>query len=256
MSDLHLADDLSLQSFDGEVARFWPGFVDCPQRMRTLGPFLRNKVGFRAGDHILDAAAGSGCEARFLQAQGCTVVANEIARDLRRELKKDLAEVCDFDWLSFGQKFHPNEFDGILLLGNSLSLLLDEGERKKVLRGLFDICASGGKLAIDQRNYELLWRQRNDLGGFTFKRQVMYCGSALRAVPREIARDHMVMDYVETTHDRRVVQYELATMPGHWLEHELRACGFSVQRYFDLGHGTAADSDFVTYVATKAGSPT
>jgi 2-polyprenyl-3-methyl-5-hydroxy-6-metoxy-1,4-benzoquinol methylase len=238
------------------LASIWPDFVNCRMRLHTLAPFLGETVGLGAGDTVLDAAAGSGCEAELLANWGACVTANEISEPLRAQLRQRAEgvgfEITAHDWRSLAEVLSPVRFDAVLLLGNSLALLLDPADRREAVRNLAALCKPGGKLVIDQRDFGTIWSRRTALlsGEAVFGRRIMYCGTKVVARPLSIDEAIIRMGYYDQPTGHLAGFLEMSMLPENWLLHCLEAVADNIECYYDLEGETEHPAEFLTYVAT------
>jgi len=137
-----------------ELANSWPEFVDPQKREKNVSDFLLPIVQrYRQGTgkknyeiRILDAAAGLGCETNFFETRGYNVTANEIDEKVYGKMPNHGKRVLHtkHDWRVMASKFPADEFDIILLLGNSFCLLHEDSDRRRVLQQFHKILRSNG----------------------------------------------------------------------------------------------------------------
>lgn len=186
----------AISGFQPDLARRWEDFVNCPKRLETMRSFLKEVLGSYAGGKILDAATGTGCDSIELSRQGFPVVSNEIDYELAeiayRNSRRELNEVLNltkYDWRTIAEQYKGDQFDAILVLGNSLCLLLDADDRKKCIDQFVKILKKGGALIVDERNFPNIIRHKKEFvkkGGFRYKREVVYCGEVVQGYPIKI----------------------------------------------------------------------
>jgi SAM-dependent methyltransferase len=187
--------------------------VNCPKRLEVEGPFLLGLLE-RHPLRIFDAAMGTGCETVFLAKRGHNVTGNEINRQLTRHAKA-FAEregvsvhFADYDWRAMAGLSKSENFDVVLILGNSLCLLREEQSRCDAVRNFRAICRAGGTLVVDERNFPYILRERRDIlkGKFRYSGRVMYCGTSIFGRP-DIIEDAHVRFVYEDVKDRHVLGY-------------------------------------------------
>lgn len=114
---------------------------------------IANSIGFKSGEHVLDAGCGVGGPARyFAKNHGVTiegVTVSQVQVDAAKE--KNLAAGLDAkvsikkgDFHSLTEHFHRGRFDKVLFLES----LGHSKEPEKVLKGAFDVLKPGGHIYI------------------------------------------------------------------------------------------------------------
>ena len=235
------------------LALCWARFVDCPMRLRTIGPFLQRVLSDFPHPTVLDAAMGIGCEAVWMAQQGVDVTGNEISPVLREVAAKRADEhrvslrMSSVDWRDLGDAQH----DVVLLLGNSLSMMHDERDRIAAARALRAACAQNGKLVIDERNFRYILTNRLDVlaGQFRYSGRVIYCGTEIQGRPIEIAEDCIRFGYFEGEDQVGTLDMHPFS-PGEMIALFFDAGFAAVEVYSDLERGSREDADFFTYIFT------
>lgn len=284
---VQLTDQLSgLPLFDPVLANAWPSYVDVRRRIDATGPvgqFLLHQLGGRRV--VLDAAGGVGCESILLLRQGFTVFTNELDSRLADHARDNAAShdvklyLTTYQWEALADSLPGNlRFDAVLVLGNSLSLVMNEQRRAQCVKAFWDILQPGGLLIIDERNYHAIQALAEDitsdpLGAFrpASKGDVMYAGARVRGYPSAIGDKKILWDFFlpnsaeHTGHPRHHLgSAPLEVYPFKYGEllRQLAEVGFSdIHVYGDL-HPLAVDEmpptgartasfDFFTYVAQK-----
>jgi SAM-dependent methyltransferase len=140
-------------------------FVNWKARLALEIPFLTSELSTNARESeekisILDAACGTGHHAIALAAQGFECAGAdesakmiEIARiNAQAKNQELLFKKAGFGQLS--QAFGRQRFDGLICLGNSLPHLLDETKMAEALVDFKAVLRPGGKLIIQNRNFD------------------------------------------------------------------------------------------------------
>jgi SAM-dependent methyltransferase len=248
-------------SVDPLVTR-WGEFVDCRKRLIAEAPFL-DAVFARFGPpprRLLDAAMGMGCEVVYLTLAGDAVVGNEINPRLAElavihaKTRKVQIETTAYDWREFDSFFPPDSFDGIVLLGNSFSLLLKEEDHRRAASALYAACRPGGVLVIDQRNYDYILSARTSIlnGQFRYSRRIMYCGIAIRGYPIAIDTKKITFVYEDTSSKMTLGHYDMYPFTNNQLPNVFLDAGFTkAERYSDFDPGYDGCADYFTFVITK-----
>jgi SAM-dependent methyltransferase len=249
-----------LNEFGAPLARYWPEFVDCPNRLKTEAPFLLRTLARHKAGTILDAAMGSGCESTFLVRQGFSVVSNEIDEDLV-EVALELAnkemvalQVTRHDWRNAEEKFGSARFDAVVLLGNSICLLPDAATIRLCLQNFYKVLKPGGTFLVDERNFRYIRRQKEEIlaGRFRFSRRYVYCGTRVTGYPSKITEKRVEFEYVHADVGR-IGTLSMYPFDEDELPSLIREAGFvDVRRFSDFSEQFDAKADFYTYASTKA----
>jgi SAM-dependent methyltransferase len=249
----------SLSENPNKLLARWQEFVDCPARLRLEGPFLNRVMADVNGScrEVLDAAMGMGCEAIFLALRGLTVTGNEINPELVRlaaahavTSRADLRLTAN-DWRDFGLSFHGKTFDVVLLVGNSFSLLLGDGDRRRAAAGLRAVCRPGGIMVVDQRNYDYIRAARSEVlsGRFRYSNQVMYCGTRIQGQPIVVTDRLITFAYEDRQTGVELGQFDMYPFYDLELAELIMDAGFQgYERYSDFRPGHHENADFFTYV--------
>lgn len=243
------------------LAECWSDFVDCTRRLETEGPFLLNVLGKRGAD-VLDAAMGIGCESVFLAKHGFRVTGNEISPDFR-QLANDRAkkegvrfDVTAIDWKSLSASFGRDSFDAVLILGNSLCLLRDADARLQAARNFRAVCAEGGIVVVDERNFKYILRNRARIleGNFHYSGRVMYCGTKVGGRPVVIEPECVRFAYEYKPSGELLGYLDMHPFREGELVELFQSVGFiCCEIYSDLRKGYGEDADFYTYVFRRCG---
>ncbi len=245
--------------FSHALAAHWPSFVDCPKRLITEAPFLQRITENFETEPILDACAGIGCESIYLRSKGLEVISNEIDPDLRAvasgiaSSQRVRLRFASVDWRSICDAFPVASFETILLMGNSLGLLGDLKEIADSLRQMYALLRPGGKLVLDQRNYDYILNSRESIlrGDFRYSGRYVYCGDSIIGRPLAISEAQVVFGYFTITGS---LLGELTMIPLRppMVCDLLHSAGFSrVDKYYDFAANPSLSYDFMTFVANR-----
>lgn len=154
-----------------ELSQHYDRFVNWEHRLSSELPFLKsalNEIQTAPGDtlSILDAACGTGRHAIALAQAGFNLTGADSSEEMiahawenaRREGLKVTFNQAGFGELK--QAFGDNRFDGLICLGNSLPHLLDEVSLADALVDFATVLKPGGKLILQNRNFDLVLAQR------------------------------------------------------------------------------------------------
>jgi SAM-dependent methyltransferase len=253
---------------DETLVRIWKEFVNCEKRIRKTGEFLSYHLEHRT--KILDAAAGVGCETVYLALQGkkYEVTANEGSKPLlelaqqyaRRRLRKNI-RWTSYDWRVMAFEFYSREFDAVLVLGNFISLIHEEEDRRRCLDQFYKILKPGGILIIDQRNYEKIFKNRDkiDANPDFYKNNYsggnLYRGEDVKGWPYKIHDNKLVtFRYAKNTSFAQHAEISLYMFEGDELKNLLVDTGFTnIKGYsdYELHSEFSENAEFFTYVAEK-----
>jgi SAM-dependent methyltransferase len=135
--------------------------VDWPARLAREGPFLRQALGGAPSSRVVDLGSATGEHARWLAAHGFTVVGIEGVKE-RWEVAKRLA-VPNVEYLigDLGavEAMVRGQFGAALCLGNTLPALIGAEAVSRMLIGLRRRFLPGGRLVLQQWNYDGLERR-------------------------------------------------------------------------------------------------
>jgi len=239
------------------LAQRWEEFVDCPQRLASEAPFLLRAINSYERPYVLDAAMGIGCEVLWLVEQGVEVVGNEIEGDLQVIAKRRGNEAgvtfntTAVDWRCLTESFGEKQFDIVLLLGNSLALLRELRDRRSAAKELFRICRDGGQLIVDERNFQYILNNRDEIirGEFRYGRRVIYCGKRIMGRPVQITDDCVRFGYFDG--DTLIGTLDMHPFRSGELVALFLEVGFSSATIFsDFERGYREKADFFTYLLT------
>ena len=260
-----------------ELARAWGDFVDPARRLSLEGPFLLRLLEPYRKRLVLDAAAGVGAEAVLLLDNGFDVTANEID-DTLADMARLYARRNGFNldmvkslWQNLADAYNNRpRFDVILVLGNSLSLVLDPTEQEQCVRSFLATLQPGGMLVIDERNFPFIVQNRQAIEGSPVKFKddwggVMYRGTAVRCCPTVIDplgnvtftyyRDTGAIKDREDVERNRVGTLEMYPFKEGEIAGLLERVGFQeISQWSDFKKGHGPNADFFTYAGRKPAS--
>lgn len=242
------------------LAEIWGDFIDWGKRVEGLdSEFLITQLRDQTREQILDASLGDGIDSIHLLKRGFRVTSNEIDEAYIRKTKTNARQhgvtldLTQHNWLEFDEHFLPETFGGIICLGNSITYLFQREEQLKALRNFHKSLKPGGRLIIDERNYQYFLDCREEIlaGNFRYSGDYVYHGQKVHAHPIEISDDLVVMEY-EHTQTKQKGYLHLYLFKRGELMSLLREAGFSdVVQYSDYEAGYNPEADFHQYVCTK-----
>ncbi len=236
----------------------WGDFVDCKKRQNNDGGFLVKALKRHGCRRVLDASLGDGCDSIFLIKKGFDVTSNDIdslfieKALMNAERENAELKITQYDWREFAEKFAPESFDAVVLLGNSLTYLFNKRDQLRAASAFRSVLRPGGILLIDERNYDYMQRNKNAIlrGGFEYSRKHVYCGARVHAHPIEIKQNKVVMQYDhESGKTGFLVLYPFKR--GE-LRGVLRDAGFrKIESYSDYAARRNPNAEFLEYIAVK-----
>lgn len=253
------ADD-HIGSFSNGLAHRWSEFVGWERRAQTMIPFLLRIANMKPDTRVLDLAAGIGCEVIELSRLGFDVVANEIQPEMRDQAQdkagphRELIRWTSVDWLDLQTAFGDECFDLILLLGNSFCLLKDRRERELVAKNIASICARGGKLVVDERNFGFILNHADEIlnGKFRYKGEVIYCGKSIAGKPVDINESNVRFAYSDIVTGDLLGTLDMWPFRTDEISNTFSAAGLTLESVFhDLRPPNCRVPDFITYVFRK-----
>jgi SAM-dependent methyltransferase len=245
--------------FPTELANRWPEFVLCERRIEGLKRLFEEMLW--PGSHVLDAAAGTGCDANWLGRHGYQVTANEISPEMRVHFPNEIRDsetrnihVTSVNWFDFVKVLPQSYFDATLLLGNSLCLLEDSNLARQAIKGLVYVTRKGGRIIIDERNFRFMLENRELVLSDTWRTdsKVMYCGTKIRAKPTAIGERTMSFGYFDSGDGRLIGVLKMYAFERNEIVQMCEAEGLKLfATYSDLIPGIDALASVYTYVFDK-----
>ncbi|MDH5427340.1 MAG: methyltransferase domain-containing protein, partial [Nitrospirota bacterium] len=150
---------------------------------------------------------------------------------------------ADWRWLS--RDIH-NKYDAVICLGNSLTHLFAEQDRRKALAEFYTALRHDGVLILDQRNYDGILDE-----GFTSKHVYYYCGDNVSAEPEYV--DEGLARFRYTFPDKEVFHLNMYPLRKEYTRRLMNEVGFQqVKTYADFQEThKVEDPDFYVHVAEK-----
>ena len=235
----------------------WADFIDWQKRQAADGQWLLSVLAQYKDPAILDVCVGDGCDAIFLLQHGFNVVGNEVdqtfkAKALANAKKEGVRlELTSTDWRELSKSYAPASLDVITCTGNSLTYLFGAEHQLATLREFKKLLKPGGILIVDERNYQYMLDNRDEIlqGKFRYKGANTYRGQYVHGRPVSITDDKITVEY---SHDESGILGRLSFYP--YKKGELRSllqeAGFiDIQQWGDYEPGDDRDSDFFEYVA-------
>jgi hypothetical protein len=148
-----------------------------------------------------------------------------------------------------------DEFDAILLLGNTLSSFLVIDDIKRCLKQLFQKLKPGGILLIDERNFKKITSNKDEIFGkpelfYTkfYSAEYIYCGTDVRGWPEEIEDKKIIFKYARKESPEFGPRIPMYNFKEGEMEKILRNTGFiNTRKFSDFKPDLNENADFFIY---------
>ena len=242
------------------LVEMWNRYIDWPARRKGENGFLENTLRQNNCKTIFNAALGDGCDTIHLLKNGFDVTNNEIDLLFMRKalenaaLKNVSLNITQYDWCSdLSRHFGEGKFDAVLCVGNSLTYIFRKKDRMKTLEGFYKILRPGGILLIDERNYQYILDNRNEIlrGNFRYSGKYVYCGKTVKHIPIKITNRLVRMKY-EDMQTGKTAFLDLLPFKEGQMKAEIQKASFcDIKQFSDYKEGFDKNADFFQYVARK-----
>lgn len=274
-----------LPIYPHELSDNWQRFALPDERLRQTGPLIEGVIQRldkpKDDVRIFDAATGVGFETVHLLKKGYFVQSNEIEESLREAANKygrdqgtpiPAAQFSSSDWLDLDQGHQSNQYDIVLVLGNSLCHLETAEQVAEALRQFYRALRPGGFLICDERNFAKIlqdWEaiKPDPLNNFSYNNnpnRVMYRGTEVLGAPFYREDNRIIFEYWEVKRAsgryqpiKRLGSLSMFAFDRGFLEASLKQAGFdSVETLYDLKKcdddpQAIEKADFLTHIAQK-----
>ncbi len=166
--------------------RKWDELIDWEARAKSEGDFFINIMKERGVRRVLDVAAGTGFHSIRLLKAGFDVTSADGSPEMLAQAFENakragfIMKTLHADWRWLSRDVHT-QYDAVICLGNSLTHLFSEQDRRKALAEFYSVLNHDGVLILDQRNYDGILDN-----GFTSKHVYYYCGDNVSAEPEYV----------------------------------------------------------------------
>ncbi len=243
--------DLYQQEYVRGFVKKWDTLIDWEARAASEGGFFIQMLQERGVRQVLDVATGTGFHSiRLLKAgfevtsaDGSPEMLAQAFENARREGLIMRTVHADWRWLS--RDIH-NKFDAIICLGNSMTHLFSEQDRRKALAEFYTALRHDGVLILDQRNYDGILDK-----GFSSKHIYYYCGDNVSAEPEYV--DEGLARFRYTFPDGSKYHLNMFPLRKEYTRKLMREVGFQqIKTYGDFQETYKdEDPDFFVHVAEK-----
>ncbi len=243
-------DQYKKEYVEGFVQK-WDSLIDWEARASSEGDFFIRILQERGVRRVLDVATGTGFHSIRLLRAGFDVTSADGSPEMLAQAFENanragfIMRTVHADWRWLSRDIHT-KFDAVICLGNSLTHLFSEQDRRKALAEFYTALTHDGVLILDQRNYDGILDN-----GFTSKHVYYYCGDNVSAKPEYVDEGLARFEYQFPDGSKyHLNMYPLRKEYTRRLMHEV---GFQqIKTYADFQEThKVEDPDFFVHVAEK-----
>jgi len=234
-----------------DFVRKWDELIDWDARAASEGDFFINILKERGVERVLDVATGTGFHSIRLLKAGFDVTSADGSPEMLAQAFENAKEqgfimkTLHADWRWLSRDVHT-QYDAVICLGNSLTHLFSEQDRRKALAEFYSVLQHDGVLVLDQRNYDGILDD-----GFTSKHVYYYCGDNVSAEPEYV--DEGLARFRYEFPDNSVFHLNMFPLRKDYVRKLMGEVGFQqVKTYADFQEThRVEDPDFFIHVAEK-----
>lgn len=231
--------------------RKWDELIDWDARAASEGDFFINILKERGVQRVLDVATGTGFHSIRLLKAGFDVTSADGSPEMLAQAFENakragfIMKTLHADWRWLSRDIHI-QYDAVICLGNSLTHLFSEQDRRKALAEFYSVLHHDGVLILDQRNYDGILDN-----GFTSKHVYYYCGDNVRAEPEYV--DEGLARFRYQFPDNSEYHLNMFPLRKDYVRKLMGEVGFQqVKTYADFQEThRVEDPDFFIHVAEK-----
>ncbi len=243
--------DLYKQEYVQSFVRKWDDLIDWDARATSEGDFFIRILQERGVRRVLDVATGTGFHSIRLLRAGFDVTSADGSPEMLAQAFDNarragfIMRTVHADWRWLSRDIH-NKFDAVICLGNSLTHLFSEQDRRKALAEFYAALTHDGVLILDQRNYDGILDN-----GFTSKHIYYYCGDNVSAQPEYV--DEGLARFQYRFPDGTEYHLNMFPLRKEYVRKLMHEVGFQqVKTYGDFQEThKVEDPDFFVHVAEK-----
>ncbi len=243
--------DLYKEEYVHSFVQKWDDLIDWDARASSEGDFFIRLLKERGVKRVLDVATGTGFHSIRLMRAGFDVTSADgspemLARAFENARRAGfIMQTIHADWRWLSRDIHY-KYDAVICLGNSLTHLFAEQDRRKALAEFYTALRHDGVLILDQRNYDGILDN-----GFTSKHVYYYCGDNVSAEPEYV--DEGLARFRYTFPDKEVFHLNMYPLRKEYTRRLMNEVGFQqVKTYGDFQEThKVEDPDFYVHVAEK-----
>ena len=229
----------------------WDELIDWDARAASEGDFFINILNERGVQRVLDVATGTGFHSIRLLKAGFDVTSADGSPEMLVQAFENakragfIMRTLHADWRWLSRDVHT-QYDAVICLGNSLTHLFSEQDRRKALAEFYSVLHHDGVLILDQRNYDGILDN-----GFTSKHVYYYCGDNVRAEPEYV--DEGLARFRYQFADNSEYHLNMFPLRKDYVRKLMGEVGFQqVKTYADFQEThRVEDPDFFIHVAEK-----
>ena len=231
--------------------RKWDELIDWDARAASEGDFFINILKERGVERVLDVATGTGFHSVRLLKAGFDVTSVDGSPEMLAQAFENakrqgfIMKTLHADWRWLSRDVHT-QYDAVICLGNSLTHLFSEQDRRKALAEFYSVLHHDGVLVLDQRNYDDILDD-----GFTSKHIFYYCGDNVSAEPEYV--DEGLARFRYEFPDSSVFHLNMFPLRKDYVRKLMGEVGFQqVKTFADFQESHRVDDpDFFIHVAEK-----
>ena len=243
--------DLYKREYVQSFVQKWDDLIDWEARASSEGDFFIRILKERGVKRILDVATGTGFHSIRLLRAGFDVTSADGSPEMLAQAFKNgrqagfIMRTIHADWRWLSRDIH-DKYDAVICLGNSLTHLFSEQDRRKSLAEFYTALRHDGVLILDQRNYDGILDN-----GFTSKHVYYYCGDNVSAEPEYV--DEGLARFRYTFPDGEAFHLNMYPLRKEYTRRLMHEVGFQqVKTYGDFQEThKVEDPDFYVHVAEK-----
>ena len=243
--------DLYKEEYVHNFVKVWDDLINWEARAASEGDFFIRLLKERGVKRVLDVATGTGFHSVRLLRAGFDVVSADGSPEMLAQAFAN-AKQCGFilqtihaDWRWLSRDVHM-KYDAVICLGNSLTHLFSEHDRRKALAEFYAALTHDGILVLDQRNYDTILDH-----GFRSKHVYYYCGDNVKAEPEYV--DEGLARFCYVFPDGTKYHLNMFPLRKEYTRTLMHQVGFQqVHTYGDFQETyRVEDPDFFVHVAEK-----
>ena len=243
--------DLYKREYVHSFVQKWDDLIDWEARASSEGDFFIRILKERGVKRVLDVATGTGFHSIRLLRAGFDVISADGSPEMLAQAFDNARQAgfimrtihADWRWLS---RDIQNKYDAVICLGNSLTHLFSEQDRRKALAEFYAALHHDGVLILDQRNYDGILDN-----GFTSKHVYYYCGDNVSAEPEYV--DEGLARFRYTFPDGEAFHLNMYPLRKEYTRRLMHEVGFQqIKTYADFQEThKVEDPDCDVHVAEK-----
>ena len=241
------------------LVEMWGDYIDWNKRREMEKGWLVNQLKRFNCKKIFDSCVGDGCDAIYLIKQGFNVVGNDIdevfIQKALQNVKKENVQlkIVNLDWRELTKEIPEQSFDAVLCTGNSLYCLFGRENQIKALKQFYTILKKGGILIIDERNYQYVLDNREEiLKQKPHTTGCMYYGKRVYGRIIEIKDDRIKYKLCDKEKDKKAAFVIMQPFRRGELKENLEKVGFQkIEQYSDYQPGKKPEAIFYMYICQK-----